>query len=201
MPWLRSRTERSSGLTTWSVEWREGKRVRHRVLGPITEQEAQHELAALNAGKRTRQAKRTVDPTRAVEDYLHHLKASCRREGTVAHDRDKMKPLVDAWGHRPSPTGPAPTSRPSSPSGTGPSPGSGTPSGSTAASSRGAARSGSSAGTSSPASSPPGPGRGHSRLRHPLLHPLHLDALERALPVRLHRFAPGRSPRPGRGHP
>ena len=25
MPWLRSRTERSSGLTTWAIEWREGK--------------------------------------------------------------------------------------------------------------------------------------------------------------------------------
>ena len=101
MPWLRSRTERSSGLTTWSIEWREGKRVRHRVLGPVTEQEAQYELAALNAGKRTRQAKRTVDPKRAVEDYLRHLKAAGRREGTVAHDRDKLKPLLDEWGHRP----------------------------------------------------------------------------------------------------
>ena len=101
MPWLRSRTERSSGLTTWAIEWREGTKVRHRVLGPVTEQEAQYELAAMNAGKRTRQAKRTVDPARAVEDYLRHLKAAGRRQGTVDHDRDKLKPLVDEWGHRP----------------------------------------------------------------------------------------------------
>ena len=101
MPWLRSRTERSSGLTTWSIEWREGKRVRPRVLGPVTEQDAQYELAAMNAGKRTRQAKRTVDPERAVEDYPRHLKASGRRQGTIDHDRNKLKPLLDAWGHRP----------------------------------------------------------------------------------------------------
>ena len=101
MPWLRSRTERSSGLTTWSIEWREGKKVRHRVLGPVTEQEANYELAAMNAGKRTRQAKRTVDPKRAVDDYLRHLKAAGRRQGTVDHDRDKLKPLLDEWGHRP----------------------------------------------------------------------------------------------------
>ncbi len=104
MPWLRSRVERSTGLQTWSIEWREGGRtgkVRHRVLGPVTEQDAQYELAAMNAGRRTRREKRVVAPARAVEDYLRHLKASGRREGTVAHDRDKLKPLLDAWGHRP----------------------------------------------------------------------------------------------------
>jgi integrase len=104
VPWLRSRTERSSGITTWAIEWREGGRkgkVRARQLGAVTEDEAQYELAAMNAGKRTRREKRVVTPTRAIEDYLRHLKASGRREGTVAHDRDKLKPLLDAWGHRP----------------------------------------------------------------------------------------------------
>lgn len=104
MPWLRSRTERSSGLEVWSIEWREGGRggkVRSRSLGPVSDKEAQYELAAMEAGKRTRREKRVVVPARAVEDYLRHLKASGRREGTVAHDRDKLKPLLDEWGHRP----------------------------------------------------------------------------------------------------
>ena len=54
VPWLRSRTERSSGITTWAIEWREGGRngkVRARQLGAVTEEEAQYELAAMNAGK------------------------------------------------------------------------------------------------------------------------------------------------------
>ena len=38
--------------------------------------------AAMNAGKRTRQAKQTVEPKRAVADYLKHLKAAGRRQGT-----------------------------------------------------------------------------------------------------------------------
>lgn len=46
MPWLRSRTERSSGITTWALEWREGGRngkVRARQLGAVTEKEAEFE--------------------------------------------------------------------------------------------------------------------------------------------------------------
>jgi integrase len=104
LPWLRTRTERSSGITTWAIEWREGGRkgkVRARQLGAVTEDEAQYELAAMNAGKRTRREKRVVAPDRAVEDYLRHLKASGRSDGMVEHDRDKLKPLLDAWGHRP----------------------------------------------------------------------------------------------------
>ena len=60
MPWLRSRTERSSGITTWAIEWREGGRngkVRSRSLGPVTEQEAQYELAA--------HERRQADPRRS----------------------------------------------------------------------------------------------------------------------------------------
>ncbi|MEZ6008269.1 MAG: site-specific integrase [Planctomycetota bacterium] len=105
MAWLRSRTERSTGLTTWSIEWREGGRggkVRHRPLGAISEKEAQYELAALNAGKKTmRAANQVADPKRAVAEYLKHLKVSGRRQGTLDHDADKLKPLTDAWGHRP----------------------------------------------------------------------------------------------------
>jgi hypothetical protein len=59
VPWLRSRTERSSGVTTWAIEWREGGRdgkVRSRSLGPVGEKEAQHELAAMQAGKTARRA-------------------------------------------------------------------------------------------------------------------------------------------------
>jgi integrase len=105
MAWLRQRTERSTGLTTWSIEWREGGRggkVRARVLGAITEKEAQFELAAMNAGKRTRRAPtQTGTPKQAVKGYIQHLRASGRRQGTLDHDADKLKPLVDSWGHRP----------------------------------------------------------------------------------------------------
>lgn len=104
MPWLRSRTERSSGITTWSVEWREGGRhgkVRSRSLGPVTKKEAEYELAAMEAGKATRREKRTVEARRAVEDYLRHLRASGRRDGTIEHDADKLNPLLDAWADTP----------------------------------------------------------------------------------------------------
>ena len=105
MAWLRSRTERSTGLTTWSIEWREGGRggkVRHRPLGAVTEKEAEYELAAMNAGKRTRRAAtQTADPKRAVAEYLKHLKVSGRRQGTLDHDKDKLKPLLDEWADCP----------------------------------------------------------------------------------------------------
>ncbi len=100
MPWLRSRTERSSGITTWSIEWREGGRggkVRARQLGAVTEKEAEFELAAMQAGKTTRREKRTIDARRAVDEYLRHLKASGRRDGTIERDADKLNPLLDAW--------------------------------------------------------------------------------------------------------
>ena len=104
MPWLRPRTERSSGVTTWSIEWREGGRggkVRARPLGAITEKEAQYELAARQAGKTTRREKRAIDAKTAVKEYLRHLKASGRRDGTIDHDGDKLYPLVDAWDDTP----------------------------------------------------------------------------------------------------
>ncbi len=104
MPWLRSRTERSSGITTWAIEWREGGRhgtVRARQLGAVTEAEANLELAAVKAGQSRHREKREIDARRASEEYLRHLRASGRREGTIEHDADKMKPLLDAWGDRP----------------------------------------------------------------------------------------------------
>ena len=76
MAWLRSRTERSSGITTWALEWREGGRggtVRARQLGAVTEQVTKYELAALDAGKTTRREQRTVDAQKAVNEYLRHL--------------------------------------------------------------------------------------------------------------------------------
>jgi len=100
MAWLRSRIERSSGLTTYAIEWREGGKVRARQLGPVTEKEAQYELAAMEAGKRTRRAATAVDAKRAVREYLKHLKVSGRRQGTVDHDQDKLKPLLDEWGEK-----------------------------------------------------------------------------------------------------
>ncbi|MEJ2202961.1 MAG: site-specific integrase [Gemmatimonadota bacterium] len=101
MAWLRSRIERSSGLTTYAIEWREGGKVRSRQLGPVTEKEAQYELAAMEAGRRTRRAAVAVDAKRAVREYLKHLKVSGRRQGTIDHDQDKLKPLLDEWGDRP----------------------------------------------------------------------------------------------------
>lgn len=100
MAWLRSRIERSSGLTTYAIEWREGGKVRARQLGPVTEKEAQYELAAMQAGKRTRRTAVAVDAKRAVREYLKHLKVSGRRQGTIDHDQDKLKPLLDEWGDR-----------------------------------------------------------------------------------------------------
>lgn len=115
MPWLRSRTERSTGLTTCPIEGREGGRtgkVRHRALGPITEREAQYELAAMNAGKRTRRtATQTADPKRAVAEYLKHFKVSGRRQGTLDHDADKLEPVLDDWASASCPSGPARCSR------------------------------------------------------------------------------------------
>lgn len=101
MAWLRSRIERSSQLTTYAIEWREGGKVRARQLGPVTEKEAQYELAAMEAGKRSRRAATAVDAKRAVREYLKHLKVSGRRQGTLDHDADKLKPLLDEWGDRP----------------------------------------------------------------------------------------------------
>jgi integrase len=105
VPWLRSRTERSSGITTWVIEWREGGRggkVRSRSLGAVTEKDAQYELAAMQAGKTARRgAPQTADPKKAVDGYLTHLKVSGRRQGTIDHDADKLKPLLDEWADRP----------------------------------------------------------------------------------------------------
>ncbi len=73
MPWLRSRTERSSGITTWAIEWREGGRhgtVRARQLGAVTEAKANLELAAMKAGhSRLPKVKRDLGARRASEDY------------------------------------------------------------------------------------------------------------------------------------
>jgi integrase len=98
MPWLRSRVERASGLTTWAIEWREAGKVRHRPLGAISEAEANLELATLKAGKsRPSAAKQEITARRAADGYLKHLRASGRRPGTIEHDQDKLKPLLDAW--------------------------------------------------------------------------------------------------------
>lgn len=105
MAWLRSRTERSSGITTWAIEWREGGRsgtVRARQLGAVSEAEANLELAAVKAGtSRLPRAKKDVGARTAAEEYLTHLKVCGRRDGTIEHDRDKLKPLLDAWADRP----------------------------------------------------------------------------------------------------
>ena len=42
-----------------------------------------------------------MDAKRAVREYLKHLKVSGRRQGTLDHDQDKLKPLLDEWGDRP----------------------------------------------------------------------------------------------------
>lgn len=104
MPWLRSRIERSTGATTWAIEWREGGRagvVRSRSLGPVTEKEAQFQLAAEQAGKGSRRSTPVVTtPKKAVEAFLKHLKVSGRRDGTIEHAADKMQPLLAEWSDR-----------------------------------------------------------------------------------------------------
>jgi len=55
----------------------------------------------MQAGKRTRCGAVAVDAKRSVREYLEHLKVSGRRQGTVDHDQDKLKPLLDEWGDRP----------------------------------------------------------------------------------------------------
>jgi len=106
MAWLRSRIERSTGVTTWSLEWREGGRdgvVRSRSLGAITEKEAQFQLAAEHAGRggSRRGAPVVATPKKAVEAFLKHLKVSGRRQGTVDQAADKMQPLLSEWSDRP----------------------------------------------------------------------------------------------------
>jgi hypothetical protein len=86
-----SRLGRSSGVRVG----RHGK-VRARQLGAITEQEAQFELAAMNAGKRMRQAKETVtqsERSRAASGGTHRALRAGNRTG--------MPPGVDAGGRSP----------------------------------------------------------------------------------------------------
>jgi len=105
MAWLRSRIERSTGVTTWAIEWREGGRegvVRSRSLGAVTEKEAEFQLAATQAGKSPRRATPQVTtPAKAVDGYLKHLRISGRRQGTLDHDADKMQPILAEWADRP----------------------------------------------------------------------------------------------------
>ena len=106
MAWLRSRIERSIGVTTWAIEWREGGRegvVRSRSLGPVTEKEAEFQLAAERAGRGglRRGAPAVTTPKKAVDAFLKHLKVSGRRQGTVDHAEDKFQPLLAEWTDRP----------------------------------------------------------------------------------------------------
>ncbi len=106
MAWLRSRIERSTGVTTWAIEWREGGRegvVRSRSLGPVTEKEAEFQLAAERAGRggSRRGAPVVTTPKKAVDAFLKHLKVSGRRQGTVDHAEDKFQPLLAEWTDRP----------------------------------------------------------------------------------------------------
>ena len=106
MAWLRSRIERSTGVTTWAIEWREGGRegvVRSRSLGPVTEKEAEFQLAAERAGRGglRRGAPAVTTPKKAVDAFLKHLKVSGRRQGTVDHAEDKFQPLLAEWTDRP----------------------------------------------------------------------------------------------------
>ena len=101
MAWLRSRIERSTGVTTWAIEWREGGRegvVRSRSLGPVTEKEAEFQLAAERAGRGglRRGAPAVTTPKKAVDAFLKHLKVSGRRQGTVALDlRCRYRPVQE----------------------------------------------------------------------------------------------------------
>ena len=95
MAWLRPRIERSTGVTTWAVEWREGGRdgvVRSRSLGAVSDKEAEFRLGAERAGHGgpRRGAPVVTTPKKAVEAFLKHLKISGRRQGTVDHAEDKM---------------------------------------------------------------------------------------------------------------
>ena len=106
MAWLRSRIERSTGVTTWAIEWREGGRegvVRSRSLGPVTEKEAEFQLAAERAGRGglRRGAPAVTTPKKAADAFLKHLKVSGRRQGTVDHAEDKFQPLLAEWTDRP----------------------------------------------------------------------------------------------------
>lgn len=94
MPWLRRMVARRTGLVTWSLEWREGGRVRSRVLGPVGEATARYELAAMQAGKRLAAPAVATPAAEAVAGYLGSLEALGRRPGTVSHDRDKLGVLL-----------------------------------------------------------------------------------------------------------
>lgn len=105
MPWLRSRTERSSGLKTWTLEWRDGHTVRSRPLGPVSRDEAEDELAdarrALRRGRAVTPALRQVAPEKALDLYCSHLKAMGRRPGTLYHTQNILGPLFRTWSAMP----------------------------------------------------------------------------------------------------
>jgi hypothetical protein len=71
LTWLRSRSERASGITTWAVAWAEGGRggkARTRRLGAVPEKTAEFE----HAGRRTRAAKPTASAQRVVDESARH---------------------------------------------------------------------------------------------------------------------------------
>lgn len=93
MPWLRSRTERSTGRTTWALEWREGGRhgkTRSRQLGAMTEAEANLELAAEKATAEGPRMLRTNWDAR-VKTLVAQLRAAL-----IARERDRLEARVDA---------------------------------------------------------------------------------------------------------
>lgn len=93
MPWLRSRTERSTGRTTWALEWREGGgrgKIRARSLGAVTEAEANLELAAAKAKAEGPRMPRTNWDAR-VKTLVAQL-----REALIAREQERLERRVDA---------------------------------------------------------------------------------------------------------
>lgn len=99
MAWKRSRYERSTGRVTWRIEWREGGKKRSRALGPVTEAEADAELARVERGERPITLR--LSPPDALERFIHHLEAQRRSRNTIAFYREHLGRLFDAMPDMP----------------------------------------------------------------------------------------------------
>lgn len=99
MPWLRQRTERSTGLVTWSIEWREGRTIRSKPLGPVTEEQAREQLAAMKTGAPIR----TPTAERALDRWLTYLRVQRLRQVTIDMNDGLLRPMVKRWDETPPP--------------------------------------------------------------------------------------------------
>jgi len=91
-------------MRTWWLEWRVGKKVRSRPLGPVSEEEADQALAGLRlelrAGRRA-PGGRVLTPSAALVRFLNALEAVGRKPRTIDFYREKLGALFAEWDQIP----------------------------------------------------------------------------------------------------